>query len=123
MNRLIPNPADQRTAIAGRIADLQGCTNLSQTVEIAAELLGPGHLAIRGPEPSLVLLEDGEVEVAVGVARPVMDARLELLTGGAELSALHDRVDDRDWLELGAIADDERYIARFRKIFGVDIST
>ncbi len=43
--------------------------------------------------------------------------------GGAEMAALHDRIDDADWIGLGAIEDDADYIARFNEIFGVDIST
>jgi len=42
---------------------------------------------------------------------------------GAEMAALHDRIDDADWIGLGAIEDDVDYIDRFREIFGVDIST
>lgn len=43
--------------------------------------------------------------------------------GGEEMASRHDRIDDADWLELGAIEDDADYIARFREIFGIDIST
>jgi NAD(P)-dependent dehydrogenase (short-subunit alcohol dehydrogenase family) len=43
--------------------------------------------------------------------------------GGAEMAALHDRIDDADWIGLGAIEDDADYITRFNEIFGVDIST
>ncbi|MGA9278993.1 SDR family oxidoreductase [Ilumatobacter sp.] len=42
--------------------------------------------------------------------------------GGEEMSALHDRIDDADWLELGALEDDADYITRFNEIFGIDIS-
>ena len=42
---------------------------------------------------------------------------------GPELAGLHDRIDDGDWVGLGAIEDDDEYIARFREIFGIDIST
>jgi NAD(P)-dependent dehydrogenase (short-subunit alcohol dehydrogenase family) len=41
--------------------------------------------------------------------------------GGPELAALHDRIDDADWLGLGAIADDADYYERFREVFGLDI--
>lgn len=43
--------------------------------------------------------------------------------GGVELCAAHDRVSDEDWVGLGAITSDEEYVARFRNIFGLDIST
>jgi NAD(P)-dependent dehydrogenase (short-subunit alcohol dehydrogenase family) len=42
---------------------------------------------------------------------------------GPEMAALHDRVDDADWIALGAIEDDADYNARFGEIFGVDITT
>jgi len=42
---------------------------------------------------------------------------------GPEMSARHDRIDDDDWIGLGAIADDDEYNRRFAEIFGVDIST
>lgn len=42
---------------------------------------------------------------------------------GAEMAALHDRIDDADWIGLGAIDDDAEYVARFGEIFGFDIST
>lgn len=42
--------------------------------------------------------------------------------GGEEMAALHDRIDDADWLELGAIEDDADYITRFNEIFDIDIS-
>ena len=38
-----------------------------------------------------------------------------------EMSALHDRVDDADWLELGTITDDAEYAERFAAVFGVEI--
>ncbi len=41
--------------------------------------------------------------------------------GGPELSALHDRIDDADWIGLGAVEDDEAYADRFRQVFGLDI--
>lgn len=41
---------------------------------------------------------------------------------GPEMSALHDRIDDDDWVGLGAIADDDAYYDRFAELFGVDIA-
>jgi len=43
--------------------------------------------------------------------------------GGTEMAALHDRIDDADWIGLGTIEDDADYITRFNEIFGVDIAT
>jgi NAD(P)-dependent dehydrogenase (short-subunit alcohol dehydrogenase family) len=43
--------------------------------------------------------------------------------GGIEMAALHDRIDDADWIGLGMIEDDADYVARFNEIFGVDIAT
>ncbi len=42
---------------------------------------------------------------------------------GPEMAALHDRIDDDVWLELGTISDAEQYATRFEEIFGVDIRT
>ena len=42
---------------------------------------------------------------------------------GPELAALHDRISDADWLELGVIEDDADYATRFKEIFDVDITT
>jgi NAD(P)-dependent dehydrogenase (short-subunit alcohol dehydrogenase family) len=42
--------------------------------------------------------------------------------GGAEMAALHDRIDDADWVALGAIEDDAEYTERFKEIFGFDIA-
>jgi NAD(P)-dependent dehydrogenase (short-subunit alcohol dehydrogenase family) len=41
--------------------------------------------------------------------------------GGAELAELHDRIDDSDWIALGAIEDDEEYYRRFHDMFGLDL--
>lgn len=42
---------------------------------------------------------------------------------GAEMAAVHDRIDDADWVALGTIEDDAEYMARFEQIFGIDITT
>ena len=39
------------------------------------------------------------------------------------MASLHDRIDDDDWISLGAVEDDDAYNARFAEIFGVDITT
>jgi NAD(P)-dependent dehydrogenase (short-subunit alcohol dehydrogenase family) len=41
--------------------------------------------------------------------------------GGAELAELHDRIDDSDWIALGAIEEDEEYYQRFHDMFGLDL--
>src|SRR6056297_2398462 len=61
------------------------------------------------------------IETAITTDEPKL--RWPVSWGGPEMSALHDRISDDDWLELGAIEDDADYIARFREIFDVDITT
>jgi NAD(P)-dependent dehydrogenase (short-subunit alcohol dehydrogenase family) len=58
---------------------------------------------------------------AIMTDTPVL--RYPVSWAGPELAGRHDRIDDADWLELGTIADDEAYNARFQEIFGVDIRT
>jgi len=41
--------------------------------------------------------------------------------GGAEMAELHDRIDDGDWIALGAIEEDEAYYERFHQVFGLDL--
>lgn len=41
--------------------------------------------------------------------------------GGAEMAALHDRIDDADWIALGSIDDDDEYYQRFHDVFGLDL--
>lgn len=41
--------------------------------------------------------------------------------GGAELAELHDRIDDSDWIALGAVEEDEEYYRRFHDVFGLDL--
>jgi NAD(P)-dependent dehydrogenase (short-subunit alcohol dehydrogenase family) len=41
--------------------------------------------------------------------------------GGAELAELHDRIDDSDWIAMGAIEEDEAYYERFHAVFGLDL--
>ena len=60
------------------------------------------------------------IEHAITTDEPQL--RYPVSGGGPELSALHDRISDRDWLELGMLEDDADYIARFREIFGIDIN-
>ncbi len=61
------------------------------------------------------------IEHAITTDEPRL--RYPVSWAGEEMSALHDRIDDADWIGLGAIEDDADYIARFREIFGVDIAT
>jgi NAD(P)-dependent dehydrogenase (short-subunit alcohol dehydrogenase family) len=61
------------------------------------------------------------IEHAITTDEPQL--RYPVSWGGAEMAALHDRIDDADWIGLGAIEDDADYITRFNEIFGVDIST
>jgi NAD(P)-dependent dehydrogenase (short-subunit alcohol dehydrogenase family) len=41
--------------------------------------------------------------------------------GGAELAELHDRIDDSDWIALGAVEEDDEYYRRFHDVFGLDL--
>ena len=41
--------------------------------------------------------------------------------GGAEMAALHDRIDDSDWIALGAIDEDDEYYRTFNEVFGLDL--
>lgn len=42
--------------------------------------------------------------------------------GGPELVANKPKVSDEDWVALGAIEDDDEYLARFSELFGLDIT-
>jgi NAD(P)-dependent dehydrogenase (short-subunit alcohol dehydrogenase family) len=61
------------------------------------------------------------IHEAITTEAPVL--RYPVSWAGAEMAGLHDRIDDADWLELGMIADDDAYNARFEEIFGIDITT
>jgi len=61
------------------------------------------------------------VEEAITTDQPQL--RYPVSWGSVEMTARHDRIDDADWIGLGAIEDDAEYIERFREILGVDIST
>ena len=61
------------------------------------------------------------IEHAIATDEPRL--RYPVSWGGAEMSAMHDRIDDTDWIALGAIEDDAEYIARFKELFGVDLAT
>ena len=61
------------------------------------------------------------IEHAITTDQPKL--RYPVSWGGAEMSAMHDRIDDTDWIALGAIEDDAEYIARFNELFGVDLTT
>ena len=41
--------------------------------------------------------------------------------GGAELAELHDRIDDADWIAMGAIEEDAEYYEAFHGVFGLDL--
>jgi len=43
--------------------------------------------------------------------------------GSAEIIAGRAAITDEEWVEIGAIADDAEYAARFAEVFGVDITT
>lgn len=61
------------------------------------------------------------IEHAITTDEPQL--RYPVSWAGPEMAGLHDRIDDADWIGLGAIEDDDEYNARFEEIFGVDITT
>lgn len=61
------------------------------------------------------------IEHAIVTDEPAL--RYAVSWAGPEMAALHDRIDEADWLELGKIADDDAYNARFQEIFDIDIRT
>ncbi|HWC67594.1 MAG TPA: SDR family oxidoreductase [Acidimicrobiales bacterium] len=64
------------------------------------------------------------------VARVIHDAvttdsprlRYPVSWGGTELTEGRRRISDEDWVELGAVADDDAYYDRFRELFDLDIA-
>lgn len=73
-----------------------GMANATDPFEVAAVI----HEAITTDEPRL---------------------RYSVSWGGAELADLHDRIDDDDWVAMGAIEDDADYYRRFLDMFGLDL--
>lgn len=47
--------------------------------------------------------------------------RYSVSWGGAELAELHDRIDDVDWISMGALEDDDAYYSAFEGVFGLDL--
>jgi NAD(P)-dependent dehydrogenase (short-subunit alcohol dehydrogenase family) len=74
-----------------------GIAQATDPFEVAAVV----HHAITTPEPQL---------------------RYPVSWGGRELIEGRARLDDADWVALGAVADDAEYYRRFRDLFGVDIA-
>ena len=48
--------------------------------------------------------------------------RYQVSWGAQELVQGRDRMDDAEWVALGALADDDAYYARFRELFDLDIA-
>src|SRR6478735_872930 len=61
-----------------------------------------------------------EVAAVVHEAITTTEPRLRYAVSwaAAEMAPLHDRIDDADWIGLGAIADDAEYYERFDDMFG-----
>jgi NAD(P)-dependent dehydrogenase (short-subunit alcohol dehydrogenase family) len=74
-----------------------GIAQASDPFEVAAVV----HHAITTPDPQL---------------------RYPVGWGGRELIEGRARIDDAEWVALGAVADDDAYYRRFGEIFGVDIA-
>lgn len=64
------------------------------------------------------------VAAAIHEAITTTEPRLRYAVGWSapEMAPLHDRIDDADWIGLGAIEDDAEYYERFNDMFGLDIS-
>ena len=58
---------------------------------------------------------------AIHTDRPTL--RYPVSWGAAEIIAGRAAITDEQWVEIGAIADDAEYAARFAEVFGVDITT
>ena len=58
---------------------------------------------------------------AIHTDRPTL--RYPVSWGAAEIIAGRAAITDEEWVEIGAIADDAEYAARFAEVFGVDITT
>jgi hypothetical protein len=56
------------------------------------------------------------------ITTPDPQLRYPVSWGGRELIEGRARLDDTDWVALGAVADDAEYYARFRDLFGLDIA-
>jgi len=48
--------------------------------------------------------------------------RYQVSWGGRELVERRATMDDRDWVALGSLADDDEYYRRFHELFGLDIN-
>jgi len=48
--------------------------------------------------------------------------RYQVSWGGRELVERRATMDDRDWVALGSLADDDEYYRRFHELFGLDIT-
>ena len=60
------------------------------------------------------------IEHAIATDEPHL--RYPVSWGGHEMTSMHDRVSDDDWIALGATDDDDEYVTRFHAIFGIDLS-
>jgi hypothetical protein len=66
--------------------------------------------------------EVGEV-VRHAIETDAPTLRYAVSWSSAEIIAGRAAMSDEDWVELGRATDDADYVARFRELFGVDIST
>jgi len=60
------------------------------------------------------------VEHAITTDRPAL--RYTVSWGGPEIVSARQRISDEEWVELGAIEDDDEYYRAFSDTFGVDIT-
>jgi NAD(P)-dependent dehydrogenase (short-subunit alcohol dehydrogenase family) len=60
------------------------------------------------------------IQHAIDTDQP--DLRYPVSWGGPEIIDGLARLDDRDWVAMGALTDDQEYAQRFQDVFGLDIS-
>jgi len=65
--------------------------------------------------------EVGEV-VRYAIETDDPQLRYQVSWGGRELVERRATMDDRDWVALGSLADDDEYYRRFHELFGLDIT-
>jgi len=113
----IVEPGITKSAIFAKNVDAPNSTNAYDThYRRMFQMYAAGMAGATDP------FEVGKViEHAITTEDPQL--RYPVSWGSIEMSALHDRIDDADWIGLGTIEDDDDYITRFREIFGVDIAT
>jgi NAD(P)-dependent dehydrogenase (short-subunit alcohol dehydrogenase family) len=100
------------SSVAGRIAAI------AQSPYVASKWAFEG--LSEGLAQELAPFEVAEV-IHTAITTDEHRLRWPVSWGGAELAELHDRIDDSDWIALGAIEEDAAYYERFHDVFGLDL--